>query len=445
LELVWARGLLDEVRAQLLHHSPAEYGGALICRSRVIEQRHTFIAIGFEAPRRDELIEQSPGSLVIDPTFWVRLAKPTRRAGLSMLPIHSHPFSHGLPHFSQRDLYGEGALQPVIERLSGAPSAAVVLGLEHECLGRFLPDGGRVEGESRDVGAGPRHRGKALPSADDDLYSRHIEAFGREGQERLRSLRVGVVGASGTGSHVCQQLIRLGVGELLVIDPDVIERANLNRVVTAVEADAEVLAHKVDAVASHAAATGSSTRVEPISGDVLNSEVHAGLMDMDAIFGCTDTIASRALLNRIAIQHFIPYWDCGTEISRGGELRAYARLRVVLPGEPCLYCMGVIDPVALRAELLPPADQEREIALGYIHGAAGPAPAVVSINGVVASLAVSSFLRWAVGTSAIEGGEWVYRNYAGDVRRQGHRRDPSCPVCAPDARFGRCDIPVELS
>jgi molybdopterin-synthase adenylyltransferase len=442
---VWVRGLLAEVRTRLLEHSPAEYGGALMCRSRIVDQRHTFLAVNFEPPRQEELVEQGVGSLMIDPSFWVRLAKPARRAGLSILPIHSHPFSDGVPHFSQRDLRGEGALQPVVERITASPSAAVVLGEQREWVGRFLPGGGRSEGQSRDVGAGPMHREQKPSSVDDDLYSRHIEAFGREGQERLGALRVGVVGASGTGSHVCQQLIRLGVGKVVVIDPDVVERANLNRIVTAFDADAASRSLKVDAVASHASATGSSTRVEAISGDVLQKGVHDRLLAMDAIFGCTDTIASRALLNRIAIQHFIPYWDCGTEVSRGGELRAYAKLRVVLAGEPCLYCMGVINPAELRAELLSPIDRERELALGYIRGAVGPAPAVVSINGVVASLAVSSFLRWAVGTKSIESGEWVYRNYAGDVRRQGHRRDPNCPVCTYDARLGRCDVPVGLN
>jgi hypothetical protein len=105
----------------------------------------------------------------------------------------------------------------------------------------------------------------------------------------------------------------------------------------------------------------------------------------------------------------------------------------------------VIDPEALRVELLDPAQRDLEIARGYIRGIPTDAPAVVSINAVVASLAVTSFLRWAVGEDPIDGGEWIFRSYAGDVRRQQAQRDPQCPVCSPAARLGRADLPVGLA
>lgn len=442
MELTWAHGLRDLVAAKLLADSSREAGGALLCRIDGDTDSPRFLASSFEMASNDEVNNNWDVGLEIDPSFWVRLAKPARRDGLSIVPIHTHPGDTGRPAFSRRDLRGETALQPVLERLTGRPSAAVVMGVNHESIGRFASSGERVVGCGRDVGLGPWTNSKHV--LDDDVYARHIAAFGPEGQAKLKSLSVGVVGASGTGSHVCEQLARLGVGRLVVVDPDVVERVNLNRVVTAFGQDAKARLPKVNAVADYVARLGVDCIVEAIEGDIQAESAHAHLRSVDAIFGCTDTIASRVILNRIAIQRFIPYWDCGTEISAGGDLRAYGRMRVVIAGGPCLFCDGVIDSDQLRIELLSPQEKALEVARGYIRDVIPGAPAVVSLNGVVASLAVTSFLRWAVGKSPIEGGAWIYRSYAGDVRREDVHRDPSCPVCSPAARLGRADLEVKL-
>lgn len=49
-------------------------------------------------------------------------------------------------------------------------------------------------------------------------FDRQVRAFGEDGQQILGRLRVGVVGAGGTRSAVIEQLIRLGFGELDVLD-----------------------------------------------------------------------------------------------------------------------------------------------------------------------------------------------------------------------------------
>jgi molybdopterin/thiamine biosynthesis adenylyltransferase len=272
-----------------------------------------------------------------------------------------------------------------------------------------------------------------------------VRAFGEDGQQQLQALTVAVVGASGIGSHVCEQLIRLGVGNILVVDPDVVELINLNRIVTAFAEDAHVQRSKVAAVESYSQRVGGPSKITPIKRNVLEIDVAEAIGRVDAIFGCTDTIASRAILNRIAVQHFIPYWDCGTEISTGGsDLRAFGRVRLVLAGGPCLVCMDVIDPAQLRIELLPADERDRERQLGYIRGQEVVAPAVVSLNAVAASLAVMSFLRWAVGEVTVEPGQWVYRAFAGDVRMQAAARRPDCPVCSEASRLGRPNASMAL-
>jgi len=231
-----------------------------------------------------------------------------------------------------------------------------------------------------------------------------------------------------------------------VIDPDHVGTENLNRIVTAFRSDARRRRSKPSGIARYAKKVGGPTVVEPVQKDVLDPAVAQLLFGADALFACTDTVSSRAVLNRIAIQRFIPLWDCGTEISGTDQsrLRAFARVRTVFSGSACLVCMGVINPDQLRIETLPPTERERERDLGYIRDVDLPAPAVVSLNGVAASLAVMRFLEWAVSDDPVAPGQWVYRSFAGDVRSVEAERREDCPVCGVDGRLGRVDLDVQL-
>src|SRR5205823_6291294 len=82
-----------------------------------------------------------------------------------------------------------------------------------------------------------------------EFTRRHAQAFGKGTTERLRRLTVGVIGCSGTGSPVVEQLARLGVGKLVLVDPDKVEEKNLNRILNATMGDAIAGRFKVDVAA----------------------------------------------------------------------------------------------------------------------------------------------------------------------------------------------------
>ncbi len=67
-----------------------------------------------------------------------------------------------------------------------------------------------------------------VPAADEMdrlLYARHTPGV----QEKVKKARVGIMGLGGLGSVVAVALARIGVGELLLADFDVVEPSNLNR------------------------------------------------------------------------------------------------------------------------------------------------------------------------------------------------------------------------
>jgi len=71
-----------------------------------------------------------------------------------------------------------------------------------------------------------------------EVGKRTVQAFGEGTFNLLKQLTVGVVGCSGTGSPVIEQLVRLGVGGLVIVDPDKVEFKNLNRILNTKRGDA---------------------------------------------------------------------------------------------------------------------------------------------------------------------------------------------------------------
>jgi molybdopterin/thiamine biosynthesis adenylyltransferase len=355
---------------------PVERGGVL----RLLVREVLPVPVG-------HLLAQSGAYLETDPVFFAPILKRARNDRYSMVVVHSHPFSSGTVGFSSIDDQGESDLIPKIQaRAPGLPHAALVVG-RGAAAARVYATGGSSPQKAgirvlrwpvRDVSSSRA----ALPQHDAPRYHRQTLAWGPAFQALLSRQRVAIIGAGGIGSQVSQQLLHLGVGSLRVVDPDCVEESNLNRTVGARFEDALQARPKVEVVQALAASLGREAAVESGQRSVLDLDVALGLAEFDFVFGCTDNLATRRLLNRFAMQYYVPYIDAGLDLEvfpEGGLRTGAGRVTVVLPEGPCLH----------RAEVLGPTF---EIEPGYVRGSADPAPAVVSFNGVVASLAVSAFL-----------------------------------------------------
>jgi hypothetical protein len=205
-----------------------------------------------------------------------------------------------------------------------------------------------------------------VTDAIDERHDRQIRAFGVDGQRILTSLHVAVVGAGGTGSVVVTELAHLGVGRLTIVDPDVVERSNLNRVVGATAADegrskAEVLAHQAKRI-------NPDVSVEARAKSVLLVEEAKRLVDADLIFCCTDSHGSRVILNQLAYQYLIPMIDMGVVIVAKDQVveRVFARAQMLAPGLGCLTCGGGLDPEQVRRDFLTEFERQAD---PYILGA----------------------------------------------------------------------------
>ena len=207
--------------------------------------------------------------------------------------------------------------------------------------------------------------------ADNQLFARQAAAFGQPFVNKIQSLRVAVVGAGGTGSPVVTLLARAGVGEIVVIDGDDLERSNLNRVRGARASDigkrkAGILKTFVETLGLpvQIQAIDSLVDVDPVAIDALAS--------CDVVFGCTDDQVGREVLNSALYVYAQAYIDLGlggqiSEDSAGQPYLRYhfGRVSTILPesGE-CLFCQGVLRDAWIRREYA--MRQEPEIGRAHV-------------------------------------------------------------------------------
>lgn len=323
---------------------------------------------------------------------------------LSFIKIHSHP--NGYPAFSPTDDKSDGLLLPMVRGSTGldVPHGSAIMLPSGEVFGRVLTADGLTAIECVNVVGDdlqfwyPAGGDKSVPS----FAASHAQIFDEGTIERLRRLSVAVVGCSGTGSPVIEQLFRLGVGEIVLVDDDHIEDRNVNRILNSTMDDAAKKRPKTDVIGDAIDRAGLGTRVVRITGNLWSPRVVREVAQCDVVLGCMDTIDGRYLLNTLATFYLQPYFDIGVRLDAVREGPNKGKIREVcgtvhylLPGKSSLMTRGlftmkqVADAGLRRTD---PAAHAQQIKDGYIAGVQGHRPAVISVNMFAASLAVNELL-----------------------------------------------------
>jgi hypothetical protein len=229
-------------------------------------------------------------------------------------------------------------------------------------------------------------------------YDRQTSFFGEKGQQLIQKSNVAVVGAGGLGSHVLQQLAFLGVSKILVIDPDVFEETNLNRLIGSYPDDIEKTTKKVDIASRLVKSINPNIDVTTIPENLIHKKSFSALKKASCVFGCVDNDGARLVLNELCSAFEIPYFDIASEIDNNATLAYGGRIFINTDNRGCLYCYDLISTTEAREFLLSPKDRKSEETIYGVPKTeldrAGPS--VVSINGVIASLAVTEFIAMVV-------------------------------------------------
>jgi molybdopterin/thiamine biosynthesis adenylyltransferase len=137
-----------------------------------------------------------------------------------------------------------------------------------------------------------------------ERYANHIGTVGIEGQIRILQSRVAVIGLGGIGGYVVEALARLGVGDLVLVDPDTFEGSNQNRQLLSDEsslgrAKAEVAAERVRAV-------NPAVKVDARRGHADDASLPQLLTEADVAVDALDRLNARLALERACRDARIP-------------------------------------------------------------------------------------------------------------------------------------------
>lgn len=320
---------------------------------------------------------------------------------LALIKVHSHPT--GYSWFSDTDDVADAELFPSLFGWldSEAPLASMIMLPDGTLVGRAVQvDGGGCRLDSIRVAGDDFVFWHDAPELDDvpEHGIRIAQAFGGKTYGLFRKLRIGVVGCSGTGSIVVEQLARNCVGELVLVDPDHVERKNLNRILNSTRRDAERRYAKTQVLKRAIERMGLGTKVITFDGDLMNRETLKALSTCDILFGCMDSVDGRYLLNKLASAYLIPLIDVGVRLDAdgvGGIDSIWAAVHTVLPGGSSLLSRRVYSQDDLDAAFLKrsnPDAYEEQRKIGYIKGIREDQPAVISVNMTASAAAVNELL-----------------------------------------------------
>lgn len=446
-EIVIPSGLREELRRHLLTDRSREQFAVLLCGRMRTKTTMRLLARHLICVPPDGFARQTAGALELHPRVNRDILRRAQAEGLDQIDLHTHPGNGPSVDFSATDDEHEHRLARYIaERIPGAIYASVVTnGTATAARVWEIREGAPTAVEinppplTADAPAiAVRH--EAAPAGVEARFDRQVRAFGPELQRRLRALTAGVVGVGGLGSLVVDQLAHLGVGNFVVVDPDIAEDTNLNRLVGATPEDAAEERSKVEVASRTICRTNPRSRVTALRCTVSTSRALKALRGCDLIVAATDDDASRMVVNALACQYLIPLVHAGVNLAPAGDGRfedISGEVAIIDPGRWCLVCSGIVSANRAAQDLASPEERALLVDRGYLPGT--PAPAVYHLNAVVASLAAAEIHNLVWPYKALRR-YLIYQELAGEILTVDVPASERCPFCSPSGLLGLGDL-----
>lgn len=364
-------------------------------------------------------------------------------SGFVPVMVHSHPFTDN-PGFSGVDvatmndyytwlhgLYPDTSFGFIVVGRSGIDAS--VWSVDEE---KFQPLPVQVQGKwllNRDW-ALPSERsdpGTEEDGINENRFDRNIRALGHSGQHQLADTHVAVVGCGGIGSILIEELARLGVKQFTLIDPDIIEESNLPRLVGAMPE--HVNRPKVKILEQHLWHIAPDSEVTAVQSPVQDAQKY--LENVDVIVAGVDKVSARMWLNEYSVRTLKPYIDAGVRIDTADDIGSevtdmHGFIQTVVPGVTgCFTCLDRGDHEQARREQLSEEELEEQVERGYVdEGELAPEPAVIQLNGTIASMAVNEISKLVTGFDA-PAGFLRYEGVGHDLVPMATSPSPECPTC----------------
>lgn len=166
-----------------------------------------------------------------------------------------------------------------------------------------------------------------------ERYSRQIllPNVGGEGQNKLLSAKVLIIGAGGLGSPAALYLAAAGIGRIGIVDSDKVELNNLQRQI--LHSTKRVGRAKVESAKETIAALNPDVEVVPFKVRLTSENILDVIKDYDIIIDGSDNFPTRFLVNDACVLS-------GKPLSHGGIFRFDGQAMTIIPGKgPCYRCL----------------------------------------------------------------------------------------------------------
>lgn len=389
-----------------MSRQPLEVAGVLLARRVKVGNDIRLLARSIHPVPAEACIEQSEFHLLIRSDGYVAALGAAEADEAIPIWFHTHPSDGGVPLPSRHDRKVDREIADLFQLRSGSGFYGTLIasprGTDFVFSGELTPENGSTSQIDRVWVVGERWQlipsfvVSAMPVS--DAFDRNVRAFGPAIQEVLSDLRVAIVGAGGTGSAVAEQLVRLGVRHLLLIDNDTLSASNVTRVYGSTPT--KIGQPKVEVLLAHLQAIAPDLKCAVVKGMITTRSVALTLRSCDVVFGCTDDNAGRLVLSRLSTYLLTPVIDVGVLLSsdEAGVMSGIdGRITTLIPGAACLVCRNRVDMARASAEMKTPEERKRLADEGYAPALGQVEPAVVAFTTAVAAAAVNELLDRLIG------------------------------------------------
>ncbi len=399
------------LRERLLADLSREHFAVLLGKTQKINGNTIINVIDILFPAQSDYNQQSVAFLRIKKDFIHKaLVELTNRYDVdTIIDVHTHPFTQASVSFSATDNGDEKTFFRFLhEKFAGINYASIVLSQRQYSARVWTLSSGSIV--ARKAVLKTQTSRENIASADfreeaDEQYEKTavtaVEGFFNRsaavlGLDVMRTIMhdqvISIIGVGGLGSIVAEHLIHMGFHDINLIDPDVLEMSNLNRVVGAYYEDAQQKLYKVDVVKRHLTNINPKATVVAYKKDIHDKEMESVLALSDWMIVATDNHSSRLRAQQLSVQYFVPLLSVGVNITvkdskiedMSGEVIT-ARVGDYL----CLHCLNRINPIKVASERHPDQTiREALVKRGYVTGMDIKEPAVKTLNTYLATMAV---------------------------------------------------------
>lgn len=233
-----------------------------------------------------------------------------------------------------------------------------------------------------------------------------LPEIGVEGQEKLLWAKVLVVGAGGLGSPVLLYLAAAGVGNIGVIDDDVVELSNLQRQI--IHGEKNLNQKKVESAREKILALNSEVKLEIFAERANRESLRRIIQNYDFILDATDNFPTRFIINEIAHEQKKPLIFAAVK----GFLGQVSVFKSYEKSNPCYACF---NPNIVDENFLLPLSEKG--ILGSVAGTIGALQATTTIKEIL-----------GIGEELV-GKILIFDFLKNEFRKTNLKKNPHCKIC----------------